>query len=131
MHLLHCCLLPTGQLLERPRTTGRSCFSLCLRCCQGVRLQVAFDAWEETKRWTASLAPEAWQEQTLVNDNSLTKHGMFGHVVSLQQPRVRHVTDSCACRKKENSNSDSTRSKEHPIDCLAEKSTAAEAAEIA
>eukprot|EP00439_Symbiodinium_sp_Y106_P079311 s2417_g17.t15 len=25
---------------------------------RGVRLQVAFDAWEETKRWTASLAPE-------------------------------------------------------------------------
>lgn len=25
---------------------------------RGVRLQVAFDAWEETKRWTASLAPD-------------------------------------------------------------------------
>jgi len=30
---------------------------------RGVRLQVAFDAWEETKRWTASLAPEEEGEQ--------------------------------------------------------------------
>ncbi|CAE7535105.1 rsmI, partial [Symbiodinium sp. CCMP2456] len=30
---------------------------------RGVRLQVAFDAWEETKRWTASLAPEEEGEE--------------------------------------------------------------------
>ncbi|CAE7852188.1 osm1 [Symbiodinium sp. KB8] len=89
---------------------------------RGVRLQVAFDAWEETKRWTASLAPEAWQEGIvrIVNDNCLTEPGTFSHIVSLKQLHVGHVAEHV-----QEEGEQQQRLQPHPIEGLAEKSTAA------